>query len=52
MRMPSPAGAPVGSSPTMAPTRLAAIAMRIEMNRNGTAAGKRSAQNTCHLVAL
>ena len=42
-----PATAPVGSSPTMAPTRLAAIATFIEVNRNGTEAGTRSFQNTC-----
>ena len=47
-----PATAPVGSSPTMAPTRLAAMATFIEANRNGTDAGTRSFQKVCALVAL
>ena len=47
-----PATAPVGSSPTMAPTRLAAIATFIEAKRNGTEAGSRSFQNVSAREAL
>ena len=47
-----PATAPVGSSPTMAPTRLAATATFIEANRNGTEAGTRSFQKVCDGLAL
>ena len=47
-----PATAPVGSSATIAPTRLAATATFIEVNRNGTDAGKRSFQKVCDGLAL
>ena len=47
-----PATAPVGNSPTMAPTRLAATATFIEVNRNGTDAGTLSFQNVCDALAL
>ena len=46
-----PATAPVGSSPTIAPTRLAATATLIEAKRNGTEAGTRSFQKVCDGVA-
>ena len=47
-----PATAPVGSSPTMAPTRLMATATFIEAKRNGTEAGTRSFQKICAALAL
>ena len=47
-----PAAAPVGSSPTIAPTRLIAIATFIEAKRKGTEAGTRSFQKICARLAL
>ena len=48
----APATAPVGSSPTMAPTRLAATAIFSDAKKNGMEAGRRSFQNTCPWLAL
>src|SRR3546814_7803040 len=51
-RAPSPAWAPVGSSPTIAPTRLMATAILRLANRNGREAGQRSSHRVCQRLAL
>jgi hypothetical protein len=47
-----PAWAPVGNSPTMAPTRAMAIATLSEAKRKGTEAGQRSFHKVCAVLAL
>ena len=49
---PMPATAPVGSSATIAPTRLAAIATFIDVNRKGSEAGSRSFHRVSARLAL
>jgi len=52
IRAPSPATAPVGNSPMIAPTRLAATATFSDVKRYGSAAGQRSFQKVCAPLAF